>query len=402
MSCLVSCSFIRLQPILYQIVLKANNKVEKRHLNKLEGLRRRKIKKLGSVRRPLLDPVTNLSSRVLTDEERAALGNGLHHVYPSEQFDQAQFVCNIEYFYTRLSNIRTAYQRYEHRSADVVIRHELTSNQLYAASQLRSMANGVRRTAQLEMKRVGKDHCRTFEILRSLAKDRSDYLTKMSIILDDRQSFRQIETETTLLSEERLTNQIRRMKHEAYISEEEYSLARLVGSMPARIYGLPKLHRAHCPLRPVMSATKTVGYGLGKVLTRRLDHLRRTPYVVKDTFDFVRRIQASANTNKRMLSFDISSLFSNVPLMFTIELILDRLHPACAINCKDKPRTRQCKECYRRKEFRILLEAATSDTPSCLMVTSMSNIMEWQWEHHWHRSSPMCSWPNLKRHWWIV
>ena len=354
--------FIRLQSILDQIVLKANNNVEKRHLHKLEGLRRRKIKKLGSVRRPLLDPVTNLSSRVLTDEERAALANGLHHVYPSEQFDQAQFVCNIEYFYARLLNIRTAYQHYEHRSADVVIRHELTSNQLYAASQLRSMANGVRRTAQLEMKRVGKDHRDTFEILRSLAKDRSDYLTKMNIILDDPQSFRQIETDPTLLSEERLTNHLRRMKKDGFISEEEYSLARPVGSMPARIYGLPKLHKANCPLRPVMSATKTVGYGLGKVLTRRLDHLRRTPYVVKDTFDFVQHIRASANTNKRMVSFDVSSLFSNVPLSFTIELILDRLYPACAINCKDKPRTRQCKECYRREEFRILLNAVTSDT----------------------------------------
>ena len=152
------------------------------------------------------------------------------------------------------------------------------------------------------------------------------------------------------------------MKKDGFISEEEYSLARPVGSMPARIYGLPKLHKANCPLRPVMSATKTVGYGLGKMLTRRLDHLRRTPYVVKDTFDFVRRIQASGNTDKRMLSFDVSSLFTNVPLTFTIELILDRLYPACTINCKDKPRTRQCKECYRRGEFRILLEAATSDT----------------------------------------
>ena len=126
----------------------------------------------------MLDPVTNLSSRELTDEERVALANGLHHVYPSENFDQAQFVCNIEYFYARLLNIATAYQHYERRSADVVIRHELTSTQLHAASQLRSMANTVRRTAQLEMKRVGKEHRHTFEILRSLAKDRSIIITR--------------------------------------------------------------------------------------------------------------------------------------------------------------------------------------------------------------------------------
>ena len=134
--------FTRLQSILDQIVLKANNNVEKRHLKKLEGLRSRKIKK-GSFCRPLLDPVTNLSSRVLTDEERVALANGLHPVYPSENFDQAQFVCNIEYLYAGLLNICTAYQHYERRSADVVVRHELTSTQLHAASQLRSMANSA-------------------------------------------------------------------------------------------------------------------------------------------------------------------------------------------------------------------------------------------------------------------
>jgi hypothetical protein len=114
--------FIRLQSILDQIVLKASNNVEKRLLKKLEALRQRKIRK-GSTCKPLLDPVTNLSSSILTDEERAALANGLHHVYPLEQFDQAQFICNIEYFYARLLNIRTAYQHYERRSADVVVRH---------------------------------------------------------------------------------------------------------------------------------------------------------------------------------------------------------------------------------------------------------------------------------------
>ena len=130
------------------------------------------------------------------------------------------------------------------------------------------MANTVRRTAQRDMKKVGKDHRRTFEILRSLAKDRSiiitrpdkgrgvvildrsEYLTKMYAILDDPQSFRRIETDTTLLSEERLTIHLRRMKKDEFISEKEYSLARPVGSMPARIYGLPKLHKANCGAQP--------------------------------------------------------------------------------------------------------------------------------------------------------
>ena len=58
---------IRPKSIVDQIKLETSNKVEKRHSIKLEGLRRRKSKKVSS-RHPLLETVTNLSSRVLTDE----------------------------------------------------------------------------------------------------------------------------------------------------------------------------------------------------------------------------------------------------------------------------------------------------------------------------------------------
>ena len=82
--------------------------------------------------------------------------------------------------------------------------------------------------------------------------------------------------------------------------------------------------------------------------TRRLDHLRR--------------IQVLGNTDKRMLSFNITILFTNVPLTFTIELILGWLYLARVTNCTDKPRIRRSKDCYHRDEFRILLDAATLNT----------------------------------------
>jgi hypothetical protein len=63
------------------------------------------------------------------------------------------------------------------------------------------------------------------------------------------------------------------MNNGKFISEEEYSLARPANATPAGIYGLSKFQKADRPLKPVVSATKTVAYGLGKMLTRRLDHL---------------------------------------------------------------------------------------------------------------------------------
>ena len=168
--------FIRLRSLLDLIIRKENNNIKKRHLKELQELRQRKIRE-GS-RPALFDPVTDLFSHILMDEGRAALANGLHPVYPPEHFDQVQFVCNIKIFLCSIIEHPYRYQHHELQSADVVVHHELRSTHLHAASQLRCMANTTRRAAQLEMKKGGKNHRFTFEVLRSLAEDRSVIITR--------------------------------------------------------------------------------------------------------------------------------------------------------------------------------------------------------------------------------
>ena len=53
---------------------------------------------------------SSLSRRVLIEEERVALANGLHHVYFSKNADLRKFVCTIQCSYAQLVNNRTAYQ----------------------------------------------------------------------------------------------------------------------------------------------------------------------------------------------------------------------------------------------------------------------------------------------------
>ena len=53
-------------------------------------------------------------------------------------------------------------------------------------------------------------------------------------------------------------------------------------------------------------------YGLGKMLTNRLNHLRTDPDTVKNTFGFVKKNTLSKYVDKTMVSFDVKSLFTNV------------------------------------------------------------------------------------------
>jgi hypothetical protein len=175
-SCVSSIVHTRILSIISQIAQKANNNVTKRHSSKLNRLREHK--RSNGTRTPKLNPVTNLSSRLLTMEEHNALAKGLHHVCPSDNFDHSQFVCNMNYFYARLLNVRTTYRHYEQKPANMKVLHEFSSTQLQVASQLRSIANTVRRTAQVELKQVRKEHRRTFQVLRSLVNDRWIIITK--------------------------------------------------------------------------------------------------------------------------------------------------------------------------------------------------------------------------------
>ena len=394
--------YIRLQSISEEIVRRKMGKVETTHEEKLAALRGKKIARgprqgnnqlitnrpyqivdpVANVSKELKSPVINLSEYKLSKTEENALINGLHHVYSPEKLDQSQLVCNMEYFYARLLNVRTAYRHYEQKAATEVVRHQLTSLQLSSASELRETANIFRKTAEFELKRIGVEHRKTFNILRRLSQNasiiitrpdkgrgvvimnRADYVQKMNTILNDSSAFTLIHHDPTLDTESDLNTFLLELKKEGFITEQEYKLSYSTGSRPARIYGLPKLHKAreNYPLRPVMSATKTVTYGLGKMLANRLNTIRTSPYIIKDSFDFIQKIKQLELGNRTMVSFDVTSLFTRVPLTYTIDLILNKMYPKCSAKCKYKQRSRLCTECRKRYNFEYLLRLATSKT----------------------------------------
>ena len=56
------------------------------------------------------------------------------------------------------------------------------------------------------------------------------------------------------------------------------------------MYGLPKIHKAGTPIRPIISAVKTYNYELAKYLDQILKPVVNSEYMLKDTFDFVNKV----------------------------------------------------------------------------------------------------------------
>jgi hypothetical protein len=98
-------------------------------------------------------------------------------------------------------------------------------------------------------------------------------------------------------------------------------------SKPPHLYGLPKIHKPDIPLRPIVSSIDSPCYALAGFLHKILTPLTgNTNSFVKNSEDFIKTIQ-DINLQKEdcLVSFDVVSLFTNVPVEEVLQIIKNRL-----------------------------------------------------------------------------
>ena len=67
-------------------------------------------------------------------------------------------------------------------------------------------------------------------------------------------------------------------------------------------------------LRPIVSSIGTFNYNLVRFLCDLLSPLVPNYYSYKDTFSFVSQIKNANLSKKFLVSYDVTSLFTNIPL----------------------------------------------------------------------------------------
>ena len=137
------------------------------------------------------------------------------------------------------------------------------------------------------------------------------------------------------------------------IDKIAYENLRGIGSNPGKLYGLPKTHKAGVPVRPIMSALTCHNYKLAKFLVPLLSPLASSEYTVSDVFNFTKEIQERSDLNRTlMISLDIESLFTNVPVSETIDIILNKVYSNDSVIYNG----------FNRNDFCTLLKLAVEDS----------------------------------------
>ena len=185
--------------------------------------------------------------------------------------------------------------------------------------------------------------------------DRLSYTTKINNILNDHTKFQKVDCENwyklIFKIEDKIYRFLSSLKTKNIISDSIYSDLYVSSSSYGLLYGLPKVHKGPTlPLRPILAAYNLPNYKLAKYLVSLLSHLTTNSYSIKNSFDFSKFI-SKQNPNSYLVSFDVESLFTNIPVVDTINIITDQLFPAHdSVYCG-----------FTKTEFTTLLNLAVND-----------------------------------------
>ncbi len=301
------------------------------HEKKLQNLTRNKVLPLTAE-----EVITNLSNYTLTDEEKSLLKNGLKFSLPPAKLLRSDVVTAFEMMNTYLtSELKEGVDKNTVKVDLAYLANCYTSSYKpsHASMKKHSILKKLKNNKDIVITRPDKGN-------GVVIMNRSDYHQQIMGIINDTTKFakrsrlcgKDQSKDITVFREEQLQRFLYSLKKKKLIDENVYEKIRPTGSRPARIYGLPKVHKLKGnvpneipPVRPIIDSIGTFNYNLAKYLKDLLAPNIPSDHCATDSFSFVREIKDLNYNEKYMVSFDVTSLFTNIPLHETIDIAVDIL-----------------------------------------------------------------------------
>lgn len=253
----------------------------------------------------------NLSSHALTENQRIILGYG-----PSFGISHKEDILD---FITKYIDISKQFK--EEWNADVIkgfILRNISTDKYNLPDCLLSALYELRKNENILITRADKGN-------KLVVMDKEIYINKINMLLADTSTYEPI-TNNPLKSAQREFNE--RLKLILIEFPELFKNVKSFLPKMAYFYGLPKVHKENYPLRPIISNIEYITYKLSKWLSKELKILvgNISRSHLTNSVDFIEKITNINFTGKNVVSYDVVSLFTNVPLNFTLELLEEFLN----------------------------------------------------------------------------
>ena len=160
----------------------------------------------------------------------------------------------------------------------------------------------------------------------TVVMNKEDYDTKIRGMLET-STYRQLQRDPTATQENRLSNKLKVLEKCGEIPGHLYHVLRPSGSQYPWIYGLPKIYKPDVPLRPIVSRIRSLSYQLSKHIASIMTPLTgQAESYIQNSRHFVEMMKdVHLAEDEVLVSFDVVSLFTNVPIGATLQVIQERL-----------------------------------------------------------------------------
>ena len=156
------------------------------------------------------------------------------------------------------------------------------------------------------------------------------FLDKCYTSLNSNQ-FTKFDQDPTCYMKAKVQRTLRKVK--SVVPQNVHSKLYPSGACPSKFCGTAKMHKLltnnvdHLPHRPTISNVVTATYQAAKYLVKLLLPLGTLEYTISNTKIFVKQIRKmKAPLGYKMVSFDVTSSFTNILLDKTIEITLKRVY----------------------------------------------------------------------------
>ena len=326
---------------------------------KIKAVHERKLLKLGFSLPKFLNPdkvVFNFSNYNLSQREKFLLSLGLNFNLPNFKPSFNKFFISFELLVRKLQTLTQVENRNfeETRKRIQGLAHNLYNEVSRTSCSFPFFKKDDRDLLKSLGRRKDLVICKPDKGNGVVLLNKDDYINKMNEILSDQGKFcstSESPFKIIFRLEDRINRFLKQLLDSKIIDQCTYNNLYSTGSSLCTLYGLPKIHKNNVPLRPILAAYNSANYKLAKYLVSKLSFLTTNEFTIKNSYEFCDQIKY-VNGNGYMVSYDVKSLFTNVPLQETIEIILDKIFTSFNGTFNS----------FNRRDFRKLLELAVLDT----------------------------------------
>ena len=195
--------------------------------------------------------VVNLSSYKLSDAEILLLSKGVSFSVPPQRLDKTNIITSFKLIYKQsspgsINGLHRFKQKLKNMcysyiySFDAKEQSNLSNDELDAFHTLLQQRN-------LIISKPDKGN-------GVVVLDKTEYIHKMNNILNDQTKLKCLSSNPTESREKKLQRYLYGLSDKGLLDDATYKRIRPSGSNPARLYGLPKLHKDGVPVAPLFHA----------------------------------------------------------------------------------------------------------------------------------------------------